>query len=80
MSVFIDILIGKRELPDTAIIPPLLVGRYTLDDVLQQFVSDSGSVDYVGLREDIDFIRLVEVVSDCIRSRTQISLPPKVPH
>ncbi len=67
MSIFIDILIGKRELSP----PKLSHGIQPLnqwdDDiwtgVLQRFVSNNGSVDYVGLREDIEFIRLVEVVS-----------------
>ena len=67
MSIFIDILIGKRELspptlPDHT--SPLSEWSDTIwTNVLERFVSDSGLVDYVGLREDIDFIRLVEVVS-----------------
>ena len=67
MSIFIDILIGKRELSP----PKLSHGIQPLNQwndanwtgVLQRFVSTNGSVDYVGLREDTDFIRLVEVVS-----------------
>ena len=69
MSIFIDILIGKRELLQHQHCP--ITSRLYLsgDDalwtnVLQRFVSpDSGLVDYVGIQQDIDFITVVEVVS-----------------
>ena len=67
MSIFIDILIGKRELSPPKLSPDIQPLNQWDDDiwtgVLQRFVSSNGSVDYVGLREDTDFIRLVEVVS-----------------
>lgn len=67
MSIFVDILIGKRKiypptLPDN--IQPLPEWNDAIwTDVLQRFVSEEGLVDYVGLRVDTEFIRLVEVVS-----------------
>jgi len=67
MSIFIDILIGKRELPPPTLpsdIPPLSSWDDALwTSVLQRFVSEDGLVDYAELRVSTDFIRLVEVVS-----------------
>ena len=67
MSIFIDILIGKRELSPPKLSHDIQPLNQWDDDiwtgVLQRCVSNNGSVDYVGLREDTDLIRLIEVVS-----------------